>query len=204
MVTSYLGLLQRRCAGKLDADAEKYIGYAVDGANRMRILIEDLLAWSRVATRARPFVATNFETVLASVLRNLHVAIEESGAQITHDPLPTLAADPVQMAQLLQNLIANAVKFRGAEPPRIHVSAEFAGPEWNFAVRDNGIGIDPKYFELIFTIFQRLHTRPEYPGTGIGLAVCKKIVERHGGTIWIESAPGAGATFHFSIAAPHS
>ncbi len=203
MVTSYLGLLQRRCAGQVDPEGEKFITYAVDGASRMRVLIDDLLAWSRVGTRAKPFTATNFETVLASVLRDLELTLRESGAQVTHDPLPTLLADPVQIAQLLQNLIGNAVKFHGAEAPHIHVSAQPAGRLWDFAIRDNGIGIDPKYFELIFTIFQRLHTRAEYPGTGIGLAVCKKIVERHGGTIWIESSPGAGSTFRFTIGAPN-
>ncbi len=202
MVTSYLGLLQRRCQGRLDEDGEKFIGFAVDGANRMRVLIEDLLAWSRVGTRVRPFVPTDCGAVLVSVLSNLKIAIEESGAQITHDPLPTVTADPVQIAQLLQNLIANAIKFRGSGLPRIHISAEPAGRCWNFAVRDNGIGIDPKHFDRIFTIFQRLHSREEYPGTGIGLAVCKKIVERHGGTIEIESAPGAGSTFRFSIGTP--
>jgi PAS domain S-box-containing protein len=201
MVTSYLGLLQRRQQGKLDADAEQFIGFAVDGANRMRVLIEDLLAWSRVATRAHTKVPTALEPVLAGVQRDLQLAIAESGAQITHDPLPELAVDPVQIAQLFQNLLANAMKFRGSEPPRIHLSAERAERGWHFAVRDNGIGIDPKHFDRIFTIFQRLHTRDEYPGTGIGLAVCKKIVERHGGTIWIESAPGAGAAFHFTLGA---
>lgn len=199
MVTSYLGLLQRRCEGKLDADAEKFIGIAVDGAHRMRALIDDLLAWSRVATRAQPPVATELETVLGGVLRDLQMSIAESGAQITHDPLPAVSVDPVQIAQLFQNLLANAIKFRGKDAPRIHVSAEPTDRGWHFAVRDNGIGIDARHFDRIFTIFQRLHTRDEYPGTGIGLAVCKRIVERHGGTIWIESAPGAGATFHFTL-----
>lgn len=202
MVTSYLGLLQRRCQGKLDADAEQFITIAVDGANRMRLLIDDLLAWSRVATRAQPRTPTALEAVLAGVLRDLQVAIAESGAHITHDPLPEVAVDPVQIAQLLQNLLANAIKFRGSEPPRIHLSATREERASHFTVRDNGIGIDAKHFGLIFTIFQRLHTREQYPGTGIGLAVCKKIVERHGGTIWVESAPGAGATFHFTIATP--
>lgn len=199
MITSYLGLLQRRSQGKLDAEAQSFIGFAVDGASRMRALLDDLLSWSRVATRARALAPTNLETVLAGVLRDLHVAIEESGAQVTHDPLPTLTADPAQVAQLFQNLLANAMKFRGTAAPRIHIAAEAADDGWHLAVRDNGIGIDPKHFERVFTIFQRLHTRDEYPGTGIGLAVCRKIVERHGGHIWIESAPGAGATFHFTI-----
>jgi PAS domain S-box-containing protein len=199
MITSYLGLLQRRARGKLDAEAEQFIGFAVDGAVRMRTLLDALLGWSRVATRARPLALTNLDSILAGVLRDLHLAIEESGARITHDPLPTVTVDPAQIAQHLHNLLANAIKFRGRETPRIHLSAEPTDGGWHFTVRDNGIGIDPKHFDRIFTIFQRLHTRDEYPGTGIGLAVCKKIVERHDGKIWIESAPGAGATFHFTI-----
>jgi PAS domain S-box-containing protein len=199
MVTSYLDLLQRRYRDRLDADANTFIGFAVDGATRMRALIEDLLAYSRVGNRAKPFQPTDFEKVLADVLQSLKVAIEETGAWVTHDPLPTLVADPIQIAQLFQNLIANAVKFRGKTPPRIHLGARPAGRDWEFSVCDNGIGIDPKSFDRLFTIFRRLHARGEYPGTGIGLAVCKKIVQRHGGTIWIESEIGKGSTFRFTI-----
>lgn len=201
MVTSYLDLLKRRAHGQLGGDADKYIGFAVDGAQRMRALIEDLLAWSRVGTRVRAFDATDVAQVLEAVRSNLHVALSESGAEIVSDPLPTVTADRVQVAQLLQNLIANGIKFRGEKTPRIHIGARRRGARWEFSVRDNGIGIDPKHFDRIFTIFQRLHTRAEYPGTGIGLAVCKKIVERHGGEIWLESQPGQGTTFFFTLPA---
>jgi PAS domain S-box-containing protein len=199
MITSYLDLLQRRYRGKLDADADTFIGYAVDGAGRMRALIEDLLAYSRVGSGELATQAVSLEKVLAQVLSSLQVAIAEAGAQITHDPLPTLEADPIKMSQLLQNLVANAVKFRGKAAPRVHVEARRTGGEWEIAVSDNGIGIEPRHFEKLFTVFHRLHTRAEYPGTGLGLAVCKKIVERHGGRIWIESTPGEGTTFRFTL-----
>lgn len=208
MVSSYTQLLARRYADRLDDDAREFIRFAVDGATRMQQLINDLLEYSRVGTRTRPFEPTSFELILDRVLCNLSVAISEAGATVTRDPLPTVMADPTQMVQLFQNLIGNAIKFRGEQPPRVHVSARQEGGEWIFSVRDNGIGIDPSYFERIFVIFQRLHGRSEYPGTGIGLAICKKIVQRHGGRIWVESAPGEGACFSFSLpaspeAAPH-
>ena len=199
MVSSYTQLLSRRYKGRLDADADEFIAYAVDGANRMQTLINDLLAYSRVGTRGKEFEATDCMAAIELALVNLRAAIEESSAVVTHGPLPTVMADRIQIGQLLQNLIGNAVKYHGAEPPRVHVSAEQKGNDWVFAVRDNGIGIDPQYAERIFVVFQRLHTREEYPGTGIGLAICKKIVERHGGRIWVESQAGTGATFYFTI-----
>ncbi len=199
MVSSYVQLLKRRYTGKLDSDADDFIDFAVDGANRMQVLIEDLLAYSRVGTRGRPFEPTDCTLVLDQVLANLEVAIDESDAGVTHDPMPTVAVDGSQLAQVFQNLIGNAIKFRGDEPPRVHIAAEQKDGEWEFFVADNGIGIKPEFFERIFVIFQRLHSREEYSGTGIGLAVCKKIVERHGGRMWVESEPGQGATFYFTI-----
>jgi PAS domain S-box-containing protein len=199
MVASYVQLLARRYKGKLDADADDFIAYAVDGASHMQRMINDLLAYSRVGTRGKPFEPTDCQAVLDQVLANLKVSIEESGAVITHDPLPMVMVDESQMAQLLQNLINNAIKFRGEASPRVHISAEQKEKEWVFSVRDNGIGIDPQYHERIFIIFQRLHDRGEYPGTGMGLAICNKIVERHGGKIWVESEPGKGSTFYFTI-----
>jgi len=158
-----------------------------------------LLAYSRVGTRGKPFQPTDCQAVLNQVLANLKVAIEESGAVITQDHLPMVMADESQMAQLFQNLINNAIKFRGKASPQVHISAEQKEKDWVFSVRDNGIGIDPQYYERIFMLFQSLHSREEYPGTGMGLAICKKIVERHGGRIWVESEPGKGSTFYFTI-----
>ena len=163
------------------------------------MLINDLLAYSRIATRGKDFEPTDCGAVLDRTLGDLQFAIEDSGAEVTHDPLPTVNADDMQLGQVFQNLIGNAIKFRGEESPHVHVSAEQKGKEWVFSVRDNGIGIDPEQAERIFVIFQRLHTRDEYPGTGIGLAICKKVVERHGGRIWVESEPGKGSTFYFTI-----
>jgi len=201
MVSSYTQLLARRYQGRLDADADEFIAFAVDGANRMQSLINDLLAFSRVGTRGRGFEATDFAAALDEALANLAAAIRESGAVVTHDPLPTVMADRSQMVQLFQNLAGNAVKFHARKPPRVHVSAVQTGNEWVFCVRDDGIGIDPRYAERIFNVFERLHTREEYPGTGIGLAICKKIVERHAGRIRVESQLGQGSAFYFTIPA---
>ena len=199
MVASYLQLIARRYRERLDPDADEFIGFAVDGATRMQKMINDLLALSRVGTRGKPFLPTDSGEALANALRDLGVAIEESGATVTHDPLPTVDADESQLTLLFQNLIGNAVKFRGDRPPRIHVSARREEDGWVFAVRDNGVGIDPQYFERVFVIFQRLQAGGMSKGTGIGLAICKKIVERHGGRIWVESAPDEGATFCFTL-----
>lgn len=199
MVASFTQLLARRYQGKLGEDADEFIHYAVDGATRMQSLINDLLAYSRVGTHAKPFEPTDAKLALERALRNLKLVIGESGAEIMHEPLPTVLADLSQLTQLFQNLIGNAVKFRGGEAPRIQISAVSQEKEWLFEVRDNGIGIAPESAERIFVIFQRLHAKEEYPGTGIGLAVCKKIVERHGGRIWVESEPGSGAAFCFTL-----
>jgi PAS domain S-box-containing protein len=199
MVSSYTQLLARRYKGKLGSDADDFIAYAVDGAARMQRLIQDLLTYSRVGTKGREFVPTDCERLLDRVLGDLKVAIEESGAVVTRDALPIVRGDETQIGQLLQNLIGNALKFHNQESPRVHVSSKRNGKEWIFSIRDNGIGIDAQYAERIFVIFQRLHRREEYPGTGIGLAVCKKIVERHGGRIWVESNQQKGATFYFTL-----
>ncbi len=199
MVTSYLQILERRYQDKLDANANEFISYAVDGASRMQKLINDLLSYSRVSTRGQSFELVNCSAILNNVLANLKVAIEESGAIITYDSLPQIMADATQLRQLFQNLIGNAIKFRNQLPPKIHIGAGQTDEKWLFSVRDNGIGIESEYIERIFTIFQRLHSRAEYPGTGIGLAICKKIVERHGGRLWVESEPGIGSTFYFII-----
>ena len=201
MVASYTQLLARRYQGKLDADADEFIGFAVDGATRMQSLINDLLQYSRVGTKGREPEPTDSETVLGLALANLKIAIEDNKATVSHDPLPMVMADDRQLEQLFQNLVGNAVKFHGGEPPRVHIRAERSNGRWTFAVRDNGIGIEPQYFDRIFQVFQRLHTRAEYPGTGIGLAMCKKIVERHGGRIWLESEPGKGTSFLFTLSA---
>jgi PAS domain S-box-containing protein len=198
-VGGYVKLLEHRFPDKLDATARGYIAGAFDGATRMERLISDLLAYSRVATRGEDFLPADLEDALGQALRNLEAGIEAAQATVTHDPLPTLPVDAGQIRQLFQNLIGNALKFNGEQPPRIHIGAQRQEGRWVFSVRDNGIGIDPRYYEKIFQVFQRLHTRKDYPGTGIGLAICKKIVERHGGTIWVESQPDQGATFYFSI-----
>jgi signal transduction histidine kinase len=202
MISSYTQLLRRRYAGKLDADADEFIGYAVDGTKRMQILINDLLNFSRVASDAKPLQPVDLEAALDDTLKDLEIRIEDCGATVTHDPLPTVEADPVQMRQLLLNLIANGMKFQAPEQkPAVRVSATREGREWRFGVRDNGIGIDARYIKNLFQIFKRLHSSDEYPGTGIGLAVCKKIVERHGGRIWVESVLGQGSTFLFTLPA---
>ena len=199
MVTSYTQLLQQRYQGRLDADADEFIAYAVDGAARMRTLINELLAYSRVGTQGAPFVMADLDGVLDEVLQGLQVALSESGAVVTRGHLPGVWCDPIQIGQVLQNLIANAVKFRGTEPPKIRVGARRRGAEWVFSVKDNGIGIEPEYFDRIFVIFQRLQSRVQYEGTGMGLAIGKRIIERHGGRIWVESGPGAGSTFYFTL-----
>jgi signal transduction histidine kinase len=198
-VNSYAQLIVRKYQGNLDAKADKYLGYIMDGATRMQQLIDDLLSFSRVGTRGKLLELIDGEVVLSQVLDNLQIAIAQSHAVVTHDPLPTIMGDEIQLIQLLQNLISNAIKFHREEQPKVHVSAEHRENEWIFSVRDNGIGMEPEYFDRIFMIFQRLHSRSEYPGTGIGLAVCKKIVERHGGRIWLESTLGVGTTFYFTI-----
>jgi PAS domain S-box-containing protein len=201
MVTTYVQVLARRFQDQLDADTQEFIGYVIEGAQRMRALIEDLLAYSRVGTQGKPLLPTESDMVLQQTLRVLRLQMVESGATVTTDPLPTVRADQTQLGILWQNLLSNAMKFHGQEPPCIHVSARRQGAEWVFSVRDKGIGLAPQHAERIFVIFQRLHTRTEYPGTGLGLAICKKIVERHGGRIWVESVPGQGATFLFTLPA---
>ena len=202
MISGYTQLLRRRYADKLDADANTFIGYAVDATKRMQALINDLLSFSRVSSHAKPLESVDLQAALADTLRDLEVRIEDTCATVTHEPLPTVRADPVQMRQLLLNLIGNGMKFHPPErKPEVRVSAALEGKEWRFGVTDNGIGIDARYFNNLFQIFKRLHSREEFPGTGIGLAVCKKIVERHGGRIWVESVLGQGSTFHFTLPA---
>lgn len=198
-ITSYIQLLAERCKGQMDESADKYIGYVVDGASRMQALIKDLLSYSRVGRGELVLERTDFAAVAAQALSNLETAIRDNKAVVTVDGMPTAMANASQMTQLFQNLIGNAIKYHGEAPPRVQVSGQRKGQEWLFSIRDNGIGIDPIYFDRIFVIFQRLHTRQEYSGTGIGLAICKKIVERHGGRVWVESEPGAGTTFFFTL-----
>jgi PAS domain S-box-containing protein len=200
MVASYTQLLAKRYKGRLDADADEFIGYAVDGSNRMQGLIQDLLAYSRAGTNGKALHEISSETALQEALSNLRATMEESGALVTHDALPAITTDVTQLAQVFQNLVGNAIKYRSAEIPHIHVSAEKTdGKEWIFSVRDNGLGIDPQYFERIFILFQRLHGQTEFKGSGIGLTICKKIVERLGGRIWVASQPGVGSTFFFAL-----
>lgn len=201
MVTSYLQLIEKRYKDKLDADAEEFIGYAVDGAARMKRMINDLLAYSRVTTHSQPLELTSCEDLLAQALSNLEIAIRDNNTLITHDPLPAVKVDGTQLLAVFQNLIGNAVKFHADKQSCIHVSAERGRNEWLFSVQDNGIGIAPEHSERIFAIFSRLHPPAKYPGSGIGLAICKKVVERHGGRIWFESQPGEGTTFFFTIPA---
>ena len=199
MITSFTQLLEKRYKGQLDEDADDYIAFVVDGAHRMKDLIDDLLEFSRLNTEVREFELVIMEIALEDVLRNLKPAIKENNAQITHDYLPNILGDHVQIIQLLQNLIGNAIKFKGNNPPDIHISAKDNEDEWLFSINDKGIGIDKNHQKQIFSIFKRLHTREEYPGTGIGLSISKRIVERHGGQIWIESELGKGSTFYFTI-----
>jgi chemotaxis family two-component system sensor kinase Cph1 len=199
MVSSFVQLLEKRYKGHLDQNADDFIMYAVDGVNRMQELIGDLLTYSRVGARRKEFKPVSSDVALDHALSNMQATIEQSGAVVTWDPLPVVTGDNSQLVQLFQNLIGNAIKFNGERAPRIHVSAHLQENESVFSVSDNGIGIAPEYFGRIFLIFQRLHDRKQYPGTGIGLAICKKVIERHGGRIWVESEPGAGSTFYFTI-----
>ncbi len=199
-VSNFSQLLAKRYKGELDAKADQFIDFIVDGTTRMQQMIDDLLEYSRISTRTKAFEPTDCETVLYQALDNEKVAIKESGAIVTHDPLPTVMADASQMVQLFQNLLGNAIKFR-KEKPRITVSAVQRRNEWLFSVKDNGIGIAPEFMEHIFKMFEREHASAEYPGTGVGLAICKKIVGRHGGRIWVESEQGKGSTFYFTIPA---
>ena len=200
MVASYTQLLAKRYKGRLDSDADEFIAFAVDGSNRMQGLIRDLLAYSRAGSSSSAVRETDSEGALKSALSNLRAAIEESGAVVTHDNLPVITTDHAQLTQVFQNLVGNAIKYRGAAVPHIHISASRDdGDEWTFSVRDNGMGIEQQYFEKIFVLFQRLHGRQEFEGTGIGLAICKKILERLGGRIWVESQPGKGSEFHFTL-----
>ena len=199
MVSSYVQLLERRYQGKLDQDADEFIAFASEGAIRMQRLINDLLAYSRVGTRGKSFEAVNLDAALSQALENLQLAVKEKNAVITRSELPVVYGDSSQLTQVFQNLIDNAIKFRGDNPPKVHISARIEGTNCVCSVKDNGIGIAPEYLNKLFTLFQRLHTRKEYPGTGLGLAICKRIIERHGGKIWVESKPSVGSTFYFKI-----
>ncbi len=200
MVSSYTQLLRRRYQGKLDAEADEFISYAVDGAKRMQALINDLLDYSRVTTRAQPPAPTDSGALVKDLLALVQLQLAETQGQVTIGSLPIVLADASQLRRVFQNLISNGLKFHAPErPPRIHVSAARDGAVATFSIRDNGIGIEPQFFDRLFQLFQRLHTREEYPGTGIGLAICKRIIEHHGGRIWVESEPGIGTTFHFTL-----
>ena len=200
-MSSFVTLLASQYQGKLDATADEYITFVTDGAERMQQMITDLLEYTRAGKSIDTFTAVDCEALMARVLVDLQVVITESGATITHDPLPTVHGDATRLGQVLQNLIGNALKFRSAAPPRIHISAQREAQHWRFGVRDNGIGIDSAQSKRLFQVFQRLHTRSDYPGTGIGLAICRKIVEQHGGRMWVESTVGNGATFFFTLQA---
>jgi light-regulated signal transduction histidine kinase (bacteriophytochrome) len=197
MMERYTQLLKEDSQGKLGAEGEELADVVVGAARRLRRLIEDLLALTRVEARERRLEAAAIVDLLEQALGNLRETVEETGAAVTRSPLPKIEVEPSQIVQIFHNLIGNALKFRGQEPPKVHVAARREGSEWVFSVRDNGIGIDPAEAEAVFAIFKRLRT--EIPGTGVGLAICKKIVERHGGRIWVESEPGRGSTFYFTI-----
>jgi signal transduction histidine kinase len=201
MITGYTSLLAKRYRGKLDKDADEFIGFAVDGAKRMQAIINDLLAYSRIGAKAKDFTPVDVELVFGRTLLALQVPIQECSAKITHDPLPTVTGDDVQLGRLIQNLVSNAIKYRNGNTPEVHVGCERRDKDWLFSVNDNGIGIAPQHAERIFQIFQRLHTDDKYQGTGIGLASCKKIVELHGGRIWVESESEKGSTFYFTLPA---
>jgi light-regulated signal transduction histidine kinase (bacteriophytochrome) len=198
-ISGSIQILQERYSEALDSRADEVIKHTVDGANRMQTLIDDLLAYSRLTTLEAVLSPTNLKETLDEALVNLEHAIKESRASVTHDPLPTVNADRTQLLQVFQNLISNAIKYRSQRSPKIHVGTEEKGAEWLISVRDNGIGIAPQYADRIFRIFQRLHTRREYSRTGIGLAICKKIIERHSGRIWVESELDEGSTFYFTL-----
>jgi light-regulated signal transduction histidine kinase (bacteriophytochrome) len=201
MVAAYTQLLAERYRGKLDENADRYIGYAVEGATRMQGLLEDLLAFSRIGRSGAQSAPVDLNSVLDDAIKNLSVALKEHSVMVTRNPLPTIVADRFQLVQLFQNLIGNAIKFRSKDVPQVRVSSEKQGEDWTFSVSDNGIGIAPEHQDFIFKIFQRLHTRSEYAGNGIGLAICKKIVEQHGGRIWVESELGRGSIFRFTFPA---
>jgi PAS domain S-box-containing protein len=201
-VANFAQFLQERYKGKLDAKADEFIDFMVEGVTRMQEMIDDLLAYSRVGSGGKEFVPADCAAALEQALKNLQAAVEESGAQVTYDPLPIVKCDRAQITQLFQNLVGNSIKFRSGQPPRIHVGVERGPSEWVFSVKDNGIGIDPQYADRVFEIFQRLHTRREYAGSGIGLAIAEKIAERHGGRIWVESKLHQGATFFFTLPVP--
>lgn len=200
MITSFTQLLAKRYRGQLDSEADDFIGFVVDGATRMSALIEDVLSYSRVGSKDLEFTWANCEEVLEGVLSDLGGLMAETGAIVTHAPLPTISVDASQLAKLFQNLVVNAIKFCTEKQPLVHIGAEPEDDGWRLSVRDNGIGVDPSHSEEIFHAFQRLHSR-EYPGTGIGLAICRRIVDRHHGRLWIESEPGSGSTFFFTL--PH-
>jgi light-regulated signal transduction histidine kinase (bacteriophytochrome) len=199
-VISYMQLIEKKYKNKLGEEGDEFIHYAVDGANRMHVLIKDLLTYSRLGTHLAPFEQVNVKEAIDIAMENLHKSITESNATIEIDEhLPEINGDGLQMTMLFQNLLANAIKFKNHEPPKIAINAVQNGTHWKFAITDNGIGIPNEYSQRVFVIFQRLHTRDKYPGTGIGLAICKKIVERHGGEIWIDSEVGKGSTFYFTV-----
>lgn len=198
-ITSFSQLLEHKFGDKLDQDGKEFISFITDGAKKMNTLIKDLLTYSRITTHAKPPKLIDLEIILKEALFNLHESIKESGAIITYDKMPTLKVDKTQFLQLFQNLISNGIKFRREEPPRIHIGAKLYNKDWLFSVSDNGIGIESKYFDRIYNIFYRLHTKEEYPGTGIGLPICKKIVNRYGGRIWVKSEVDKGSTFFFNI-----
>lgn len=200
MIHSYTELLSRRYRGRLDASADEFIVFILDGTRRMQSLIQDLLTYARVGTQSRVIETIDCEKLLEQVLGDLRLMIRESGAIVTHDPLPSVKGYPVPLKQVFQNLISNSIKFRREKPLTIHMGAESIEDGWKFSMHDNGIGIHPRFREHIFVIFQRLNAR-EYPGTGIGLAICRRIIQRHGGKIWVDSEPGKGSTFYFTIPA---
>jgi signal transduction histidine kinase len=201
MVASYVSLLSRRYQGRLDPQADEFIAFAVEGSRRMQQLINDLLSYSRITTKGKPFQSVDVEVLLERVLQIMQITLRERRAEVTHDPLPRVTGDPIQIEQLFQNLISNGIKYCKADVPAVHISVKRTDGEFLFSIRDNGIGITAEHHENIFGIFHRLHSREEYGGTGIGLAICRKIVERHGGKIWLESEGSGGSTFFFTMPA---